>query len=148
MLEHLPTDRLHGKVAATVVVTLDHDKLRNQAAAAGLDTGDRISAAETRRLACGAGILPAILSGASQVLDLGRTQRFFTEAQRTALATRHTTCAADGCDRPFAWCELHHAPALVPRRTRPTSRTPSPSADTTTARSTHRPGRHAVRTGV
>ena len=27
VLEHLPTDRLHGKVAATVVVTLDHDKL-------------------------------------------------------------------------------------------------------------------------
>ena len=77
-------------------------------AAAGLDTGDRISAAETRRLACGAGILPADPVGASQVLDLGRTQRFFTEAQRTALATRHTTCAADGCDRPFAWCELHH----------------------------------------
>ena len=108
VLEHLPTDRLHGKVAATVVVTLDHDKLRAQVGAAGLDTGDRISAAEARRLACGAGILPAILAGASQVLDLGRTQRFFTEAQRTALATRHTTCAADGCDRPFAWCELHH----------------------------------------
>lgn len=28
LLEHLPTDRLHGKVAATVVVTMDLDQLR------------------------------------------------------------------------------------------------------------------------
>ena len=28
LLEHLPTDRLNGKVAATVVVTIDHDRLR------------------------------------------------------------------------------------------------------------------------
>ncbi|HSO65950.1 MAG TPA: DUF222 domain-containing protein, partial [Ornithinibacter sp.] len=28
LLEHLPTDRLSGKVAATVVVTIDHDHLR------------------------------------------------------------------------------------------------------------------------
>jgi hypothetical protein len=20
----------------------------------------------------------------------------------------HTTCAATGCERPYAWCELHH----------------------------------------
>ncbi|MGC0252179.1 HNH endonuclease signature motif containing protein [Pseudactinotalea sp. Z1748] len=24
------------------------------------------------------------------------------------LATQHTTCAADGCARPYSWCELHH----------------------------------------
>ena len=38
----------------------------------------------------------------------GRTQRFLTEAQRVALATRHSQCA-DGCDRPFAWTELHRS---------------------------------------
>jgi len=108
LIEHLPTDRLHGKTAATIVVTLDHTQLTADLAAAGLDTGDQISASEARRLACGAGILPAILNGASLPLDLGRTQRFFTEAQRVALATRHTTCLADGCDRPYAWTELHH----------------------------------------
>ncbi|HQR28143.1 MAG TPA: DUF222 domain-containing protein [Nocardioides sp.] len=108
LLEHLPTSHLHGKTAATVVVTVDHDQLRDDLRAARLDTGDEISAAEARRLACAAGILPAILNGASQPLDLGRAQRFFTEAQRVALGTRHTTCAADGCDRPYAWCELHH----------------------------------------
>ncbi|MFN8192058.1 MAG: DUF222 domain-containing protein [Nocardioidaceae bacterium] len=108
LLDHLPTDRLHGKTAATIVVTLDHTQLLNDLAAAGVDTGDEISASEARRLACGAGILPAILNGTSLPLDLGRTQRFFTEAQRVALATRHSKCLADGCDRPYAWTELHH----------------------------------------
>ena len=109
LIERLPTDHLHSKVAATVIVTTQLHALRDElATAAGLDTGDVISAAETRRLACNAGLVPAILGGASQPLDLGRTQRFFTETQRLAGATRHSTCAADGCDTPYAWTEAHH----------------------------------------
>ncbi|MFN8193355.1 MAG: DUF222 domain-containing protein [Nocardioidaceae bacterium] len=108
LLEHLPTDRLHHKSAATIVVTLDQHQLTDDLAAAGLDTGHEISASEARRLACSAGILPAALAGGSLPLDLGRTRRFFTEAQRIALGLRYTSCAADGCDRPYAWTELHH----------------------------------------
>lgn len=108
LLGHLPTDHLHGQAAATVVVTLDLDTLRNQLRAAGLDTGDLVSAAAARRLACDAGLVPAVLGGESQPLDLGRRKRLFTAAQRTALGLRHTSCAADGCERPYAWCELHH----------------------------------------
>lgn len=108
ILEHLATDHLHGKVAATVVVSLEHRQLTADLAAAHCDTGHDVSASEARRLACNAGVLPAVLDGSSLPLDLGRTQRFFTEHQRVALATQWTTCAASGCDRPFAWCELHH----------------------------------------
>ncbi len=108
LLEHLPTDRLHGKVAATVVVTVDHDRLRNSLGAAQLDTGHDLSASEARRLACSAGVLPAVLDGSSLPLDLGRSNRFFSEAQRVALATTYDECAAEGCDRPYAWSELHH----------------------------------------
>lgn len=108
LLEHLPTDSLSGKVAATVVVTIDHDRLEAAVGAAHLDTGQDLSAGEVRRLACNAGILPAVLGGRSVRLDLGRQERFFTEAQRTALATRYDSCAAHGCDRPYAWSELHH----------------------------------------
>ena len=32
----------------------------------------------------------------------------FTDNQRMALATRYDECAAEGCDRPFAWTEIHH----------------------------------------
>jgi hypothetical protein len=108
LLEHLPTDRLHGKVAATVVVTVQHEHLREALGAARLDTGHDISAGEARRIACSAGILPAVLDGTSLPLDLGRTRRFFTEAQRVAMATTYDECAAQGCDRPYAWCDLHH----------------------------------------
>ena len=108
LLEHLPTDRLSGKVAATVVVTIDHDRLRESLGAAHLDTGHDLSASEARRAACSAGILPAVLDGSSLPLDLGRTHRFFSEAQRVALATTYDECAAEGCDRPYAWSELHH----------------------------------------
>lgn len=108
ILEHLPTDRLGGKVAATVVVTIDEDTLRDRVRAAGLDIGDELSAGEARRIACNAGILPAVLGGGSQVLDLGRMRRFFTEAQQVAASLRWPGCAADGCQRPLAWAEWHH----------------------------------------
>ena len=107
LLEHLPTDG-HGPVGATLLVTLEHRRLLDGLASAGLDTGTRISAGQARRLACGAGILPVVLGGNSEPLDLGRERRLHTKAQRRALALKHDTCATEGCERPFAWCEIHH----------------------------------------
>jgi hypothetical protein len=108
LLEHLPTDHLRPKTAATVVVTIDHSVLTGALKAARLDTGETLSAGEARRLACSAGILPAVLGTRSVALDLGRESRLFSEAQRLAKELEHTTCAATGCERPYAWCELHH----------------------------------------
>lgn len=59
LLERLPTDHLHGKVAVKVVVTLDHATLTGQLKVAGLDTGDLVSAAAARRLACQASSRPS-----------------------------------------------------------------------------------------
>ena len=61
-----------------------------------------------RRLACASGIIPAVLGSDSVVLDLGRTSRFFTAAQRKAHAVTHKTCEAEGCDVPAEWTEAHH----------------------------------------
>ena len=108
ILEHLPTDHLHPKSAATVVVTISHGVLQGALKAAHLDTGRQLSAGEARRVACSAGILPAVLGGGSLALDLGRLNRLFSETQRVAVGLKYETCAAEGCDRPFAWCELHH----------------------------------------
>jgi len=108
LLEHLPTDHLHNKTAATVIVTLDHTVLAGALKAARLDTGESLSAGEARRLACSAGILPAVLGTKSVALDLGQGSRLFSESQRLAKGLEHTTCAATGCERPYAWCELHH----------------------------------------
>jgi hypothetical protein len=74
-----------------------------------LATGTPITAGQARRLACTAGLLPAVLGTDSHPLDLGRTTRLFTPAQRKALLIRDRTCRATGCDIPAAWCEAHHA---------------------------------------
>ena len=62
----------------------------------------------TRRLACDAGILPAILDGASVPIDVGRARRPFTGATRTAILLRDGGCAFPGCDRPPRWTDIHH----------------------------------------
>lgn len=97
-----------GGVSATVVVTLDLDTLMGGLKAAGLCDGSKISAGEARRLACTAGIIPAVLGGMSEPLDLGRRRRFHTRAQRIALGLRDRGCTAVGCDRPPAACHAHH----------------------------------------
>lgn len=97
-----------GGVNATVVVTMDLESLIEGTGVASLDTGQSITASQARRLACEAGIIPAVLGTASQVLDLGRRRRFHTRAQRIALSLRDKGCTADGCDAPPGLCHAHH----------------------------------------
>jgi hypothetical protein len=110
LLEHLPTAGWSHSASAgvTMLVTIDLERLRDDLGAAGLDGGARVSAGEARRLACEAGIVPVVLDGESQPLDLGRESRLFTTAQRKALAVLHDTCGIESCERPYAWRELHH----------------------------------------
>ncbi len=97
-----------GGTSATVVVTMTLETLMGGLKAAQLDTGHRISPGLARRLACRAGIIPAVLGGQSQVLDLGRRTRFHTEPQRIALAIEQGGCTAEGCDWPPGMCHAHH----------------------------------------
>lgn len=97
-----------GGVRPQVVVTVPLATLRSGVGAATLDDGTVVSAAEARRLACDARIIPAVLGGAGEILDVGRARRLFTGALRRALALRDGGCAFPGCDRPASWCEAHH----------------------------------------
>ena len=97
-----------GGAGATVVVTMTIDSLMGGLAAAALDTGEVISAAAARRLACEAGVIPIVLGGKSEVLDVGRRRRFHTKAQRLAIAQRDKTCVVGGCDAPPSRCHVHH----------------------------------------
>jgi Domain of unknown function (DUF222)/HNH endonuclease len=54
-------------------------------------------------------LLPPTLGGApTQPLEVGRTSRVVSAAQRAALTVRDGGCAVSGCDRPPAWCDAHH----------------------------------------
>ncbi len=89
-------------------VTVDFDALTREVAVGQLDTGALLSPSATRRLACEAQILPAVLDGHSVPIDLARTRRPFTGAARAAIVLRDGGCAFPGCDRPSRWCHIHH----------------------------------------
>jgi hypothetical protein len=75
------------------------------------DGGDRPGSDQdlTARLRTAAALLPPVLGGGpTQPLDVGRTTRVVSPAQRTALAVRDGGCVFPGCDRPLSWCEAHH----------------------------------------
>ena len=98
-----------GGLNATVVVLMSYETLMGGLKAAKLDTGETISPALARRLACEAGIIPAVLGGRSEVLDLGRSKRFHSRAQRIVATIEHGGCDAEGCDAPPGMTQLHHA---------------------------------------
>ncbi|GAA1438711.1 hypothetical protein GCM10009641_44590 [Mycobacterium cookii] len=93
---------------ATVVVTMTIEQLLAESATALLDDGTRMSAGQARRLACEAGIIPAVLDTKSQPLDLGRAARLFAKPQRIALGLRDGGCTARGCETSASGCHAHH----------------------------------------
>ncbi|WFE49148.1 HNH endonuclease signature motif containing protein [Micromonospora sp. WMMD1155] len=98
----------HGGEPAQVVVTTSFDVLTRQLDAGTLDTGPLVTPETVRRLACDAAILPAVLGGSGQTLDVGRQRRLVTGPLRRALVLRDRGCAFPGCDRPPRWCDAHH----------------------------------------
>lgn len=65
-----------------------------------------ISVESARRYACDAQIIPTVLGTQGEVLDLGRSERLATPAQRRALTMRDKGCIK--CGRPPRWCQAHH----------------------------------------
>jgi hypothetical protein len=106
----LATDRLpdNGGQRPQVNVIVDFDALRKELGIGTLDTGESVSPSVVRRLACDAFIIPAVLGGAAEVLDLGRARRLYTGAVRRALELRDGGCAFPHCDRPPKWTDGHH----------------------------------------
>ncbi|MFN2543471.1 MAG: HNH endonuclease, partial [Actinomycetota bacterium] len=61
-----------------------------------------------KRLACDASITRVVMSGRSQPLDVGRKTPVVPPALRRAVIARDKHCRFPGCDRPAAWCDVHH----------------------------------------
>ena len=108
---YLTEARVRHRNVATVVITTALADLQSGASCASLDTGERISPGQLRRLCCGAGLIPAVLGGASQPLDVGRERRLHTKAMRVALHVRDGGCTAQDCDLPVSRCQAHHDPS-------------------------------------
>jgi hypothetical protein len=84
------------------------DAVSGEVRRARLDTGEPLTADAARRIACDAQILPVMLGGQGQILDVGRSRRVATGALRRALVVRDQGCAFPDCDRPPRWCAAHH----------------------------------------
>jgi len=91
-----------------LTLTMDFQDLKNNVGYATLEHGGPISAAEARRLACDANIIPVVMGSNSQVLDVGRSSRSFPIGIRRAITLRDKGCAFPGCDRPPGWTDGHH----------------------------------------
>lgn len=104
----------HGGDRPRVVVTLSYDVLLKASTDAGLvrgdlvGTGQPVPASVLRQLLCDADLMPVVLGGRSQVLDVGRSQRLVTPAIRNALEMRDGGCVFPGCDKPPHACHAHH----------------------------------------
>ena len=103
------TDR--SGIRTTIVVRMTQTDIgTGQGVSRGLGridgTDQPVSVGQLRRLAGDAGIVPEVLGGHSEVLDLGRRVRIFTSAQRLALLERDGGCAK--CHAPPEHCEAHH----------------------------------------
>jgi hypothetical protein len=106
----LPPESHGARPRLTITVALDAltNGLADTAITGLTGLGTDLSAGTIRRLACDAEIIPVVLGGKGEPLDVGRTRRPVTHPIWTALVARDTHCAFPGCDRPPLMCHAHH----------------------------------------
>jgi hypothetical protein len=96
---------------ATLFITMQLDHLRRDTPGHGTTlTGGSLSARQVRQAACEAEIIPVVLGGEGQILDMGRAVRLATPAQVKALYLRDQGCTFPGCSVPAQWTIAHHHP--------------------------------------
>ena len=52
--------------------------------------------------------MPVVVDAAGEALDVGRSRRLATKAQRDALRAMYRTCGHPDCDVGFDACRIHH----------------------------------------
>src|SRR4051794_3533150 len=93
---------------AAVVVTMDLTDLVGRTGAGTTLTGELPAPEPARGIAWAAAVIPAVLGGSSELLDLGRTVRLVTPKLFLGLCVRDRGCTFPGCSRPPSWCDAHH----------------------------------------
>ena len=67
--------------------------------------GTVLTADEIRRISCDANLSRVVFGPESQPLDVGRTKRLVTPAQRIAVMARDLNCVFPNCHHPDHWCD-------------------------------------------
>jgi hypothetical protein len=91
-----------------VNVVIRLEDLQNRARAGCLDFGGPVAPESLRMLCCDAAVVPIVMNGKGQPLDVGRITRTIPDGLRRAVAARDRGCAHPGCGRPVSWTECHH----------------------------------------
>ncbi|HEV7525023.1 MAG TPA: DUF222 domain-containing protein [Acidimicrobiia bacterium] len=68
----------------------------------------RLSDATLERLLCDCDITRVLMTGTSEILDVGRATRTISPTIWKALVVRDQHCQTDGCTQPPNRCEAHH----------------------------------------
>ncbi|MFD6055504.1 DUF222 domain-containing protein [Agromyces sp. NPDC060279] len=93
----------------TVVVRADAEALLTERGHGTIDGIEQpVSIASVRALVTAAGIAPLFVGEGGEPLQLGRSARLFSAAQKLALADRDGGCAWPHCSRPPSHTEAHH----------------------------------------
>lgn len=99
------------RIPSQVVITVSDEDLARQSGVALTATGTRLPVTDLVEYAAHAVPYLEVFAGAtSQVLYLGRGNRFASLAQRLALFGRDRGCTGPGCTVPFHRTEIHHMP--------------------------------------
>ena len=102
-------DDAGNRVVPVLRVSTSLDALRDGLHRAGItDSGEDLSAATLRRMACDAEIIPTVLNSKGRVIDVGRRTRRVSEALRCVLIARDGGCVWPGCDVAPSRCDAHH----------------------------------------
>ncbi|MBO3101484.1 HNH endonuclease signature motif containing protein [Cellulomonas fengjieae] len=77
-------------------------------APATLEDGTPVAMSELARVLCQADLTRIVMSAEGVPLDVGRTKRLFSTAQRRAVVARDGQCVWNGCEQHASRCEVHH----------------------------------------
>src|SRR2546423_5267538 len=90
-------------VSVVVHVNLDEDTMTG-----GFEDGAPLSRADLLRYLCDCGVNRVVMNGNPELLDLGRSTKTPSKAQRRALRRRDRGCRWRGCCIKASFCHAHH----------------------------------------
>lgn len=92
-----------------IVVMLTLDELEGRAKTHGFTShGFKLGPTELRQLLADARIIPMVLGGKGELLDIGRSQRKHPSYMRLGIAVRDRGCLVPGCTMDPERCNIHH----------------------------------------